>query len=708
MDSIEDDDQYMNESFIDEDSGELDDGGDLSDENVEEVIDYEEMKRDLELFQNADLVKEALEKDVDLVEYGRKIEDDLMAASKGSVADYIAESANLANLHKDIDLCDSILLQIQDLLHVYQKDLSGVANEIRSLQSESVILSQKLQNRREMDGVIRGFINKVAINPNMVKVLIEGDINDEYVATLHKFDAQLDFVDQDIEDEELHVRTGEVKAIKEVKSDLNILKAQCSSRLKDHIYSKIRLITPDCDLETIQKQELIEMAGIMAFLKKHIPKTFEDVKKQYLVAVKEIMMNRIKSYRELLLPHEMVVGSVEDPLVHTQSVVRSFLKKKSTKSLKEYTTEGFELGTRVEVLKSMQEEPMTVTPLQEGDDPDMDAVVSFRNQIRLFMDSASAEYQFLKGFFGVEDSSLFDEEFKDVCKYFSTQILDWASASVDIFGVLLVAMQIQSVMNALQNSEYPILIDFWLPLRDKVLARFGAILDKHITSVKTAQSQVKSLEITESLHYSVKRFTAVSTGGYYLGQMFSDLLLEKSKWKTPLDLLSTEVCVMIEKFSEQVNEEHTTLYLMNNACFILSSWKAQGITIDEENAVSKLFDERVTVYLEDTMSEHMTFLYEFVKRNEKKKGSQLKLSSNEMKGLKLYKENYKDGVAEMHQTIRSEMNWYGLEVYKAFVKMVTEYHTKYIQILGGTSFVKELVPVKHIVNEATKYSVEYE
>ena len=52
MDSIEDDDQYMNESFIDEDSGELDDGGDSDEENAEEVIDYEEMKRDLELFQN--------------------------------------------------------------------------------------------------------------------------------------------------------------------------------------------------------------------------------------------------------------------------------------------------------------------------------------------------------------------------------------------------------------------------------------------------------------------------------------------------------------------------------------------------------------------------------------------------------------------------------------------------------------------------------
>jgi hypothetical protein len=30
-----------------------------------------------------------------------------------------------------------------------------------------------------MDGVIRGFINKVAINPNMVKVLIEVEIQSE-------------------------------------------------------------------------------------------------------------------------------------------------------------------------------------------------------------------------------------------------------------------------------------------------------------------------------------------------------------------------------------------------------------------------------------------------------------------------------------------------------------------------------------------------
>lgn len=45
-------------------------------------------------------MKEALEKDVDLVEYGQIIENDLMTAAKGSVADYIAESTHLATLHK--------------------------------------------------------------------------------------------------------------------------------------------------------------------------------------------------------------------------------------------------------------------------------------------------------------------------------------------------------------------------------------------------------------------------------------------------------------------------------------------------------------------------------------------------------------------------------------------------------------------------------
>ena len=111
-------------------------------------------------------------------------------------------------------------------------------------------------------------------------------------------------------------------------------------------------------------------------------------------------------------------------------------------------------------------------------------------------------------------------------------------------------------------------------------------------------------------------------------------------------------------------------------------------------------------------------MFDFVKKNENKKGSHLKLSSNEMKGLKRYKEGYKDDIKEMNDAIHATVKNYAPEVYKAvgamrrldvqFVKQLSDYHTKYIQILGGTSFVKELVPVKHVVNEAMQYSAQYE
>ena len=41
----------------------------------------------------------------------------------------------------------------------------------------------------------------------------------------------------------------------------------------------------------------------------------------------------------------------------------------------------------------------------------------------------------------------------------------------------------------------------------------------------------------------------------YLGLTYSDLLLEQSRWETPLDSLSTEICTMVEKFSEMIDEE---------------------------------------------------------------------------------------------------------------------------------------------------------
>ena len=71
-----------------------------------------------------------------------------------------------------------------------------------------------------------------------------------------------------------------LKAVKEVRNDLNILKSQCGARVRDYLLGIVHKITPESNLEELQKSELLGTAEITLFLKKHIPKTFEEVGKR--------------------------------------------------------------------------------------------------------------------------------------------------------------------------------------------------------------------------------------------------------------------------------------------------------------------------------------------------------------------------------------------------------------------------------------------
>ena len=92
------------------------------------------------------------------------------------------------------------------------------------------------------------------------------------------------------------------------------------------------------------------------------------------------------------------------------------------------------------------------------------------------------------------------------------------------------------------------------------------IISSYEQAVKSAQSQVKSMEITENIHYSIKRYTAMVTTVYvflsltmihsqYLNNTYPDLLIDKDKWEGPLNSLTNEIVVLIQKFSEMVNED---------------------------------------------------------------------------------------------------------------------------------------------------------
>ena len=150
-----------------------------------------------------------------------------------------------------------------------------------------------------------------------------------------------------------------------MRSDLNILKSQCGARVRDYLLGIVHKITAESNLEELQNSELLGTAEIMLFLKKHIPKTFEEVGKRGNWDVdqaavrrigqgnhdepRQILPRTVPEPREFLTnslqPHETTVGNPEDPLVVspfpllcrvvTHNVYGSFSLRETMLSLKQ-------------------------------------------------------------------------------------------------------------------------------------------------------------------------------------------------------------------------------------------------------------------------------------------------------------------------------------------------------------------------------------
>jgi len=108
-----------------------------------------------------ELVKEALEKGVDLRQYSRQIEGELHELENASILDYIKESENIASLHNQIASCDTILESMETMLTSFQEDLGSISSEIQTLQEQSLSMNIRLKNRQAVRGELSQFVDEM-------------------------------------------------------------------------------------------------------------------------------------------------------------------------------------------------------------------------------------------------------------------------------------------------------------------------------------------------------------------------------------------------------------------------------------------------------------------------------------------------------------------------------------------------------------------
>lgn len=154
----------------DHDEEELED-----DELLLDLDGLEDLSENLQAFQEDAIIKEALDKGVDLRAYSKNVEDELKSLEQACIQDYIAHGDGLADLHGQIQSCDAILQKMESMLSNFQGDLSLISSEISHLQERSLSMNVKLKNRKAAESELYRFIKKIFLSEETVHILTTFD-----------------------------------------------------------------------------------------------------------------------------------------------------------------------------------------------------------------------------------------------------------------------------------------------------------------------------------------------------------------------------------------------------------------------------------------------------------------------------------------------------------------------------------------------------
>jgi hypothetical protein len=330
-------------------SGE-DDDEDLShfslgalDLTTEGDIDFNEIDADLKRFQEDAMVQASLSRGVDLRQYARETERDLRALAKDSIADYMDRVEDVALLNEEIDVCDTTLERMQQMLQTFQSRLGGISDDIKHLQDDSLSMNVKLRNRRAVEARLQTFLEGVVVPPQLVVGICDNEVNEQFIGNLMTLNDKLKYVssgdrpqrikshdytpemvtrkrrsssaaaassaaagdaaDQAAEGGEvftLGVAARDTNAAREVIPVLEMLRSKAVAKVRDFLLSRITALRKGKTNVQMTQQMLLKFRYLYQFLGEHAASVAEEVRNVYLSAMSKVLLALFKSYHSQL------------------------------------------------------------------------------------------------------------------------------------------------------------------------------------------------------------------------------------------------------------------------------------------------------------------------------------------------------------------------------------------------------------------------
>ncbi|KAM3276095.1 hypothetical protein ACQJBY_044468 [Aegilops geniculata] len=678
----------------------------------------EGLQQELEDCKNDQEVANILANGIKMRDYTKGVENSIRQVELDSIQDYITESENLVLLHDQISDCDNILSQMETVLTGFQTEIGSISSEIKVLQEKSMDMGLKLRNRKAAESKLSKFVEDIIVPPRMIDIIVDGEVNDEYMKTLEILSKKIKFIEADS-----MVKTS--KALKDVQPEVERLRQKAVSKIFEFIIQKFyALRKPKTNIQILQ-QSVLKYKYTIVFLKEHAKEIYAEVRTAYIdtmnkpvnnegmhghwaVLIKAVHMvvlsAHFRAYIQALEKLQLDIATSTDLLgVETRST--GYLFSIGKEPLKARSS-VFALGERINVLKDI-EQPALIPHISEAKSQKYPYEVLFRSLQKLLIDTATSEYLFSDDFFGEE--SLFQDIFAGpiqvVDEYFDAVLLN----CYDAIGIMLMIRIIHQHQLIMFKRRIPCLDSYLDKVNMSLWPRFKMVFDLHLSSLRNAN--IKTLwEDDVHPHYVTRRYAEFTASLVHLNVEYGDgqLDLNLERLRMAIEDLLVKLAKMFPKPKMQ------TVFLINNYDLTIAILKEAGT---EGGKTQLHFEEvlksNIAIYVEEVLLEHFSDLIKFVKTrtSEDPASSSDKANIGDVEPLvKDFANRWKAAIELMHKDVITSFSNFlcGMEILKAALTQLLLYYTRLTEcvkrVSGGSALNKDLVSISSILYEIKKYS----
>lgn len=661
-------------------------------------LSLEGLAQELEECKNHDVVANILSKGTTLREYTKGVENNLRQVELDSIQDYIKESDNLVSLHDQIRDCDAILSQMETLLSGFQAEIGSISSDIKILQEKSMDMGLKLKNRKVAESKLAKFVEDIIIPPRMVDIIVDGEVNEEYMRSLKILSKKLKFIGVDP-----MVKTS--KALKDVEPELEKLRQKAVSKVFDFLVQKLyALRKPKTNIQIIQQSVLLKYKYIISFLKGHGKEIYNEVRAAYIDTMNKVLSAHFRAYIQALEKLQLDIATSSD-LIGVEARSTSLFSR-GREPLKNRSA-VFALGDRINILKEI-DQPALIPHIAEASSLKYPYEVLFRSLHKLLMDTATSEYLFCDDFFGEESIfyDIFAGPFAVIDEHFNSILPN----CYDAIGLMLMIRIIHHHQLIMSRRRIPCLDSYLDKVNISLWPRFKMVFDLHLSSLRNAN--VKTLwEDDVHPHYVMRRYAEFAASLIHLNVEYGDgqLELNMERLRMAVDDLLTKLAKLFPKPKSQI------VFLINNydmTIAVLKEASPEGGKIQLH--FEELLKSNTALFVEELLLEHFNDLIKFVKTRaseDSSSTSEKPITVAEIEPLvKDFASRWKAAIELMHKDVITSFSNFlcGMEILRAALTQLLLYYTRLSdsikRVAGGSALNKDLVSISSIMYEIKKYS----